>query len=107
MVNKRKRARIEVDVPRDVATAALQLARALVDKLELHGCRVLDAIVPQRLQSDRDSCLRLLTHQTVIPYCQRGPWAKLAMFSSLPLFSDSLVLLVYVFMHLREIRNQI
>ena len=48
VVNKRMRARIVVDVPRDVATSALQLARALVDKLELHGCRVLDAIVPQR-----------------------------------------------------------
>ena len=47
-INGRKRASVDVDVPRGVAESALRLARALVAKLELHGCRVLDAVVPQR-----------------------------------------------------------
>ena len=48
VINGRNRASVEVEVPRDIAMSALGLARAVVDKLELHGCRVLDAVVPQR-----------------------------------------------------------
>ena len=102
MINGRKRASVAIDVPRGLAETALRLARALVDKLELYGCRVLDAVVPHRRRGfnvgEHDLVVERagvrgkssveLKNRTVLKVNKRQTWRRQAQQKAFQLWKD-------------------